>query len=65
MTKLLAIETKSLKRSSGAKIDKTEYKYNDTSSMVKKIILIAKTNIKVYKSKIYKEAIINFIYFRQ
>lgn len=63
--KLLVIEIKSLERLNKVKIDEISHKYNNSSSIVEKIILMIKINSKIYKLKIFKEAITDFIYFRQ
>lgn len=55
----------SSKRLKKAKTDKIGNKYGDSSSIVEKIISVAKTSSRVYEPKIYEEAIIDPIYSRQ
>lgn len=53
MLKLSVIKTKSLEKLNRAKNNKIGYIYKNTSSTLKKIILIIKTNSKIYKTKTY------------
>lgn len=61
---LLIIRAKSPKILDEDKIIEVGNKYGNISNIAKKIMLIAKTNSKVYELKIYKEVITNFIHFR-
>lgn len=65
VSKLPIIRTKSPKRSDKNKTIKGDNKYKDISSIIKKIMLLAKINNKAYELKIYEEIITNSIYFKQ
>lgn len=64
MPELPVIKTKSLKRSSGAKTNKTSHKYGNISGIVKKIMSVIEISSKIYEPKIYEETITDPIYSR-
>lgn len=65
ISELPIIRVEKLKRLNRDKTIEISNKYSNTSGIVEKVMLVAKTSSRVYKPKIYKKTITNPIHSRQ